>query len=121
MSDAHRAHYRRWAEPFFRDVRGAVGAGKSDLCHLWHGSLRDRRYRQRHDSMRQFDFDPDADLQRDASDLWKWKSNKPALHQFVRHYFASRREDDAPEPVVPRRPVKSDDLSSFGNAKFTGG
>ncbi len=118
MSDAHRAHYLRWAQPFHRHVNGAVGAAKFDVCHLWHGNLRNRGYRQRHLSMQQFDFDPDADVALNSAGLWKWNSNKPGLHKFVCDYFLSRREDDAPEQSFERHAIRTDDLSSFGDARF---
>jgi len=97
-----------------------VGVANFDLYHLWHGRLIDRGYPQRHHPMRQFDFDPDVDVEVDASSLWKWKSDKPELHKFVREYFASRKEDGASPASPSCAAIKSDDLSSFGNARFTG-
>ena len=118
MSPPHREHYLRWARPFFESVRGAVGFAKVDLYHLWDGRLIDRGYRQRHEAMRRFDFDPQADLLEDASGLWRWKSDKCELHDYVKNYFSSRREDPLPSPPSGTAAIRTDDLSSFGDAEF---
>ena len=63
------------------------------LFHLWHGELRNRRYGQRHRARELLDFDPGADIAIDRGGCWRWNSDKPDLHEYVRNYFAQRRED----------------------------
>ena len=63
------------------------------LFHLWHCELRNRRYGQRHRARELLDFDPGADIAIDRGGCWRWNSDKPDLHEYVRTYFAQRRED----------------------------
>ena len=63
------------------------------MFHLWHGSLRNRAYKNRHEGLRQFDFDPSRDIALDDNGTWRWASDKPEMHAFVRDYLMSRRED----------------------------
>ena len=93
MNSARVAHFRRWAEPFFNSVRGRVSYIPSRVFHLWHGDLRHRRYGQRYRAREFLDFDPDADITIDRDGCWRWSSDKPGLHAYVRNYFAERRED----------------------------
>jgi hypothetical protein len=93
LNSIRAAHYRRWAEPFFDSVRGRVSYIPGRLFHLWHGELRNRRYGQRHRARELLDFDPGADIAIDRGGCWRWNSDKPDLHEYVRTYFAQRRED----------------------------
>ena len=86
-------HYLAWAEPFFTDVGGRVGHIEGPVFHLWHGSFEDRRYGQRQQDLAALGFDPFTDIAVDANGCWRWNSDKPALHEYVRSYFASRNED----------------------------
>jgi hypothetical protein len=85
--------YRRWAEPFFESVQGRVGALEGDIYHLWHGEMEHRYTQQRHLGLAPFDFDPDHDIAPGAQGAWRWNSDKPGLHAYLRDYFALRRED----------------------------
>jgi hypothetical protein len=85
--------FRAWAEPFFGSVLGRVCGLKGDLFHLWHGREEDRRYAQRHRDLQRFDFDPARDIALDESGCWRWNSDKPQLHAYLKEYFAARRED----------------------------
>jgi hypothetical protein len=40
-----------------------------------------------------FEFDPFEDIAVDRDGSWHWSSNKSQMHEYVRGYFASRRED----------------------------
>lgn len=86
-------HYHRWAEPVYRDVRGNLSWLDGRLFHLWHGDREHRGYLTRYRDLRPFAFDPDADLRLSPEGAWRWNTNKPAMHDFVRAYFHSRRED----------------------------
>jgi hypothetical protein len=86
-------HYLAWAEPFYRAVGGRVGFVNGRALHLWHGDLTNRRYAQRHEGLSRFAFDPFSDIVLDASGCWRWNGSKPEMHEYVKAYFESRKED----------------------------
>jgi hypothetical protein len=88
-----REHFQPWAEGFAAATRGRWGCVAGALSHLWHGSMGSKQFRQRYVDFSRFDFDPHADLTADEHAAWQWASDKPAMHDYVRSYFASRRED----------------------------
>jgi hypothetical protein len=90
---AVREHFRRWVEGFHSVVRGEWGCIRGGIAHLWHGNPGNRKYRARHDEFERFQFDPSTDLALDENGLWRWNSDKPDMHQYVRDYFAGRQED----------------------------
>jgi hypothetical protein len=93
MNPRRAEHYFLWARSYFNTVRGCVGYIPGHVFHLWHGDLNDRRQRERHRQLAQFDFDPFVDIALDANDVWRWNSDKHDLHAFVRRYFELRNED----------------------------
>jgi hypothetical protein len=95
MNERQFAHYRAWAQPLFSAVQGNVGSIEGRAYHLWHGALEDRRYHERHEGLRPYGFDPSADIAPDADGCWRWSSNKPEMHAYVRAYFEARDEDGA--------------------------
>ena len=70
-----------------------MGFLDEDLRHLWHGDVRDRAFGARDEGLARFGFDPGADIAVDAHGCWRWSSDKPDLHRYVRDYFAARAED----------------------------
>ncbi len=96
-----RAHYRRWAEPFYGAVQGRLGVSAGAVFHLWHGAIADRRYGERRAQFATYDFDPFEDIALAEGGAWQWHSHKPAMHRFVRDYFVSRCED-GPAAAGPR-------------------
>ena len=93
MNPNQEARYCAWAGPFHRSVAGQVGCLEGNLFHLWHGRLEDRGTRERHLGLGRFGFDPRRDIALDEVGCWRWSSDKPDLHAYVREYFAARRED----------------------------
>ena len=93
MTARHEEHYRSWAAGFSAAMRGRVGSIDGRIFHLWHGELKDRRYGERHQVLRRFDFDPFTDIAVSGDGCWHWGTPKPELHDCVRDYFSSRRED----------------------------
>ncbi len=90
----HQAHcYRDWAQPFHAAVQGRIGCLEGDVFHLWHGKLEDRQALERHRIVRQLEFDPLHDITSDAGGGWRWNSDKPHLHAYLRQYFSARKED----------------------------
>lgn len=92
MNDRQLNHYLGWAQPFFATVRGRVGYVEGGISPLGHGSFSARRYGGRHAGLAPFDFDPFVDIAVDEQGCWRWNSDRPALHDYVRTYF-ERRED----------------------------
>lgn len=95
LNQRQRDRYFAWAEAFHREVRGSVSCLDGDLFHLWHGTIAERRSRQRHQGLAGFAFDPWKDVAVADSGCWQWASDKPELHAYVRDYFFSRKEDGA--------------------------
>jgi len=93
LNPTQATHYLNWARPFFDAVRGNVGYLKGDLFHYWHGKFADRRYGERAETLLQFDFDPYVDIAIDEYGCFKWSSDKPELHAYLRRYFATTNED----------------------------
>lgn len=93
LNERQRAYYLRWAEPFFASCGGEVGVLDDEIHHVWHGSAADRGLRWRHRALSRFGFDPFTDIAVDEHGSWRWSSDKPELHAYVRDYFTSRRED----------------------------
>lgn len=96
LNSRQREHYRAWADLFFADTGGNVGYVEGRVFHLWHGDARDRQYEQRHLNLTRFEFDPYLDIALDSNCVWRWNSDKPELHEFMRRYFESRNEDGRP-------------------------
>ncbi len=93
MNARQQAHYLAWARPFFETMRGQIGYIPGLALHLWHGEVKDRQYGARERGFQAFAFDPFRDIALDAHGCWRWSSDKPELHAYVRSYFASRNED----------------------------
>jgi hypothetical protein len=93
MTGRRRDHFLSWATSFHRSVRSSVAFVEGDVFHLWHGSRENRRYVERHEGLERFAFDPTADIAIGKAGAWEWASDKPNLRDFVRGYFAGRKED----------------------------
>lgn len=89
----HARHYRDWAEPFYAAVGGKVGYAAGHLYHLWHGSVDDRRYMERHETLAGFAFHPREDVALSDSGAWRWNTPKDDMHRYLESYFGSRHED----------------------------
>ena len=92
MNEREAEHFLTWARPYFAMVRGNVGSLDGRVMHLWHGDLAARDYANRHVEFAQYQFDPNADIGLDEQRCWRWTSDKPSLHAYVRGYFQSRKE-----------------------------
>lgn len=92
MNDAQQAHYLRWARPFFASVGGRVGYAEGAVSTLAHGSFAQRVYGGRHAGLQAVGFDPESDIAVDEQGCWRWNSDRPELHEYVRAYFAHRAD-----------------------------
>lgn len=86
-------HFKQWAEPAWKLVRGRVGFVPGAVLHLWHGERKFRGHRQRNEAMSRLGFDPLRDLRREENGLWCWSGRMPGLRDWGLEYFAHRRED----------------------------
>jgi hypothetical protein len=93
MNEVRKKHYLRWADPFFKVVRGRVGYVPGTLYHLWHGEIENRRYATRHNMLSDFDFNPDTDIRIGSSGAWEWARPRGDLASFLAQYFVNRDED----------------------------
>lgn len=84
---------KRWQNVVRARTGGQVSYIKGNILHLYHGSLKNRRYDFRDDAMKHFDFDPKNDLKLNKDQCFEWASNKPGLHKYMRDYFWIRNED----------------------------
>jgi predicted glycosyltransferase involved in capsule biosynthesis len=64
-----------------------------DIWHLWHGSLKNRAYMDRHDIVLEYDYDPMNDIVL-YGNVYEWASRKKGMHDAIKGYFHSRKEDD---------------------------
>jgi hypothetical protein len=91
MAPVQAEHYAGWARAFHETVKGGIGCIEGEMLHVWHGAIEHRYYRERYDDFRRFAFDPSVDVARTATGAWRWNSDKPQLHAFVRRYFGRRQ------------------------------
>ncbi len=92
MSRAQEEHYVSWARSFAGSVGGRVGFAEGCVSTLAHGTFNGRAYGARHAGLEAFAFDPAVDLAIDEQGCWRWNSDRPALHDYVKGYF-DRRDD----------------------------
>ena len=93
MNEQEKERFMAWARPFYQAVCGATGYLEGNLFHLWHGEARSRRALARHKELGPFDFNPFEDIVIDRNGCWRWNTNKPEMHEYMRKYFASRKDD----------------------------
>jgi len=93
MNGLQQGHYLDWARPYHDTVQGEVGYLDTDIFHLWHGDRVNRFYSERFEGFRSFNFNPFTDIAINRNGTWNWNTVKPEMHEYVRAYFAARKED----------------------------
>ena len=89
-----RDHVKKWVIRCYDKVGGNVGWVDTQVRHLWHGSLVDRRYSSRTDIVNQ--FRPEQHLYWNNDRLLEWSGSAPErLKGEVASYFGERNEDAA--------------------------
>jgi len=63
------------------------------IVHHWHGSLKDRKYRERWDILVQGEFDPLNDVGLNKHNLVQFTILGKRLHKDIQRYFHERNED----------------------------
>lgn len=64
-----------------------------DIYHLWHGSLKNRGYMDRHEMIAKYDYDPKNDIIL-KNGVYEWNSDKTRFHKDIISYFENRSEDE---------------------------
>ena len=88
-----RRHFDAWSERLNRVIDGKIGVCTGRLLHLWHGSLKQRRYFARNDRLLKLGFDPARDLTDGPDGCWAWADHNAPAARFVSDYMAGRQED----------------------------
>jgi hypothetical protein len=70
-----------------------IGYIPIDVCHLYHGSLKNRSYMDRHQAILNHAYDPQTDIKL-VNDVYEWATDKTEMHKMIKDYFYSRMEDD---------------------------
>jgi len=84
---------KQWSDNMRKKVRGSVYNARGVVFHLWHSSSEKKHYYARQ-VLKDYDFDPDKDIEIASNGCWIWTSDKTDLHKSVRDYFWFIDEDD---------------------------
>jgi len=94
FDDRYRHDYLRWAGDLRDRLTGTLGFVDATAYHLWHGAISNRGYDDRQRKLQEAGFRAMEDLALDVdTGCWRWATDKPALHEYVRSHFIRRRED----------------------------
>ena len=93
MNEQERQRYVAWAEPYYATVRAETSFLDVDIFHLWHGDSVNRQKARAREEFQRFQFDPGTDITVHENGCWRWNSDKQEMHEYLRAYFAARRED----------------------------
>jgi hypothetical protein len=84
--------YLEWAHRFGDRVKSRVGFAPVTIETMFHGSLKNRQYVERHRLLP--GFDPAKDIALNPDGCWEWATEKPDAHRRVSEYFRARKEDE---------------------------
>lgn len=73
--------------------RFKIGHIDTEMYHMWHGDLVDRKYYERIWMLRNHEFNPALDLVTNSCGMYEFAGNKPQLERRVLDYFTGRKED----------------------------
>lgn len=96
MSASFKRRCHEWEACAHRETHGHLAYVPGLIHHRFHGSKKDRRYRERWQVLVEHAFDPDKDLRRDAQGLL-YVAGKPHLEEAIRRYMRQRNEDSVDE------------------------
>lgn len=74
-------------------VDGELGFVPGTLLHHFHGSKADRKYVSRWTILVEHQFDPEADVYRNAQGVMELEDRRPGLRDAIKAYFRQRNED----------------------------
>lgn len=100
MNPGFHPNYNKWTKQYADHadwiVQRNVGYVANTVRHLYHGDHDTRGYGWRNNILKDFQFDPETDLTKDASGLWRLVIRTPrqiGMRDALRHYGRSRNED----------------------------
>ena len=95
LSPALQRDLEVWSNDAFLKVGGSIGWVPGQIVHQYHGSLWSRSYSERWDSLEEFHFDPQQDVEVDPSTglLSFTPRCHPTLQRAIKNYFRERKED----------------------------
>lgn len=97
-----------WSADAYSKVKGDIGTVPFDAVHLFHGSRKDRAYRERWKPMIECDFDPKKHVTIDHNGLLAWTSETPPeIVTHLKSYFSSRLEDSHERDYAIFAPIGS--------------
>jgi hypothetical protein len=85
FTDPMKVHMLEWCERL-KKKQPVLDYVPVDIWHLWHGSLKNRRYMDRHDVILKYNYDPLRTLCWMVR-FYEWASDKPGMHEDIRQYF----------------------------------
>lgn len=91
FNDAMKIDLMKWCKDL-RAKKPVLDYIPVDISHLWHGSLKNRKYMDRHDIILKYDYNPQEDVKL-INNVFEWSSDKPEMHHDIRQYFYDRKED----------------------------
>lgn len=96
MHPTYRRWLMQWQTQAEQNIKRNVGYVSNTIRHMWHGRKADRGYSSRWQILVKHQFNPETDLARDVSGIWRLVSDSPrqqALRDDIRRYFRARQED----------------------------
>lgn len=87
-------HYKVMLEEFQRRVKGLhIGWVHGTIIHQWHGSLANRKYKERWDILTKNEYDPFLDIGTSKDGIIELTTRGKRLAPFINEYFTGRQED----------------------------
>lgn len=97
--DVH-ANYKKWLlqwqDSAERNIKRNVGYAANTIRHMWHGRKADRGYASRWKILVNHQYNPETDIAKDVSGLWRLVVNdrrQMNLRDDIRRYFRARKEN----------------------------
>lgn len=99
MNPAMSKHWLKWAVNAHRLIQGNIGCFDTEITHLYHGSIADRRYTMRWKMLATLGYDPEKHLEDPGPNLaLKWsetaRQENKNLVKWVEDYIGGRKEDE---------------------------
>jgi len=91
FNDAMKTDLMKWCNAL-RAKKPVLDYIPVDISHLWHGSLKNRKYMDRHDIILKYDYNPQDDITL-INNVYEWSTDKHEMHNDIRQYFYNRKED----------------------------
>lgn len=94
ISSGYERHVMQWQDRANRHIRQDIGFMNGTVQHFHHGPKKARRYLERWDIVKKWNFDPDLHLKKDWQGLYQLSDQGADMRNDLRAYFDGRNEDD---------------------------